>query len=245
MNRRGKPSRPCNRTEPAVVAVHRVSYRGAAPGRSLRTASAAIAPGSLCTRCWRPPLTGWTAIPMMNDTHGTTGTVATRMQVQRAGSSSRRSGVVMGIYDREYYRGESTGSGTGSMAWRRSARPSSPSTSPCSCSRWSFISTWLHGLRRPVPRRFARVHAAALPTLGTPDGDLPARRPLAPVREHAVPLGRRPRDGGDLREPGLPGVLPLRGRGEHARLGRVRCRVGPAWPVPRRDWRLSGRSWAS
>ena len=110
----------------------------------------------------------------------------------------------MGIYDREYYRGETGGSG---LVQRRLAglqvhhRDQRRGLSARPAHEWPSVEQLF--------RRIARERAPSFPHLATADGDVLARRSLAHPGQHVVLLDRRPRDGVAVWQPGFSGLLSV------------------------------------
>ncbi len=160
--------------------------------------------------------------------------------VHRVWISFRQSGADMGIYDREYYRGETGGSG-----WFSGVSP------VCKTIIVINVAVFLLEQLHPTIDRHQYAIFAASPgwhpppfsALATADGDVLPRRHLAPPREHVVLLDRRPRDGIAVRQPRFPGLLPERGDLQHPGVGLDRldlrrttdaawsARPGPSWRV--------------
>ena len=153
----------------------------------------------------REPLTGLTASPMMNGRGRATGRFGLADVRRRCSISFRRSGAVMGIYDREYYRGETRGS-----AWFSGVSPVCKSHHRDQRRRLSLREahpTRPRAHRHAISRR-RRKTSPPLPALGIADGDVLPRRHLAPCSEYVVLLDRRPRDGVPVRQPRFSGFLP-------------------------------------
>ena len=100
----------------------------------------------------------------------------------------------MGIYDREYYRGETRGSG-----WLSGAAPA--------CKTIILINVVVFFLQSAIPPRILEDYLVRHqlgdfppgPRLGAPDRHVPARLASTHHLEHAVPLDGRPGDGVVLR----------------------------------------------
>ena len=136
----------------------------------------------------------------------------------------------MGIYDREYYRGETGGSG-----WFSGVSPVCKSIIVINVA--VFLLRAAHPPRPPVHRHVSSRHRPMTPSATFELWELLTATFFHAdiwhlAREHVVLLDRRPRDGVALRQPRLPGLLPVRGDLQHAGLGLDRCRVGPDSTMP-------------